>query len=89
VTAHGVALFHTTSGALRAERAVLPVDPSARLVPTPRELSSDCGVALRFDWALAEAVGAALAAAHIEPAGLHQLPGRDGPGGLAPGAGSC
>lgn len=52
--AYGYALFYTSAAAFRAERvAALAGLAGARLVPTPRELSSDCGVALRFDMVLA------------------------------------
>ena len=47
---HGHVLFFTSAAAFRAEKLALGANiQGARLVPTPRELSSDCGVALRFD----------------------------------------
>lgn len=49
----GVVLFHTTTSALRAEKILQKAGLSVKLIPTPRELSSDCGIALRFellDW---------------------------------------
>lgn len=55
---YGYVLFHTSAAAFRAEKAVRESCASAsdtlsgaRLVPTPRALSSDCGVSLRFDLA--------------------------------------
>jgi len=45
---HGIVLFHTTTSALRAEKILQKASLTVRLVPTPRELSSDCGIALRF-----------------------------------------
>lgn len=46
----GYILFHTSSAAFRAERLAPSSGlASPRLVPTPRELSSDCGVCLRFE----------------------------------------
>lgn len=45
----GYVLFHTSAAAFRTERLAIAAGiPGARLVPTPRELSSDCGVAMRF-----------------------------------------
>lgn len=45
----GHVLFHTSAAAFRAEKlSVAAGIADLRLVPTPRELSSDCGVALRF-----------------------------------------
>lgn len=69
----GVALFHTTSAALRAEKTLLRHAVSAKLIPTPREFSSDCGMALRFEWDRTEQVRALLAEARVEIAGLHPL----------------
>ena len=52
---YGYALFHTSAAAFRAEKAAREAGAAgtvavsgARLVPTPRALSSDCGVSLRF-----------------------------------------
>ncbi len=46
--AFSVVLFQSTNAALRgedlAEQAKIPV----KLIPVPRQLSSDCGVCLRF-----------------------------------------
>ncbi len=45
----GYVLFFTSAAAFRTEAlAKKAALAGARLVPTPRELSSDCGVALRF-----------------------------------------
>jgi len=43
-----VALFYSTSLALRAEKVAKSAGCECKLVPTPRHLSSDCGTALRF-----------------------------------------
>ena len=48
---HGVALFYTTSAVMRAEKTLTQKGHSVKLVPTPRQFSSDCGIALRFNWA--------------------------------------
>jgi hypothetical protein len=69
----GVALFHTTSAALRAEKTLLANGLLVKLVPTPREYSTDCGMALRFDWNRVQQVTALLAAARVETAGLYPL----------------
>ncbi len=46
---YGYVLFYTSAAAFRAEKLSGAAGiPGARLIPTPRELSSDCGVALRF-----------------------------------------
>ena len=61
-----VALFHTISAALRAERLLLPTGWPIKLIPTPRQFSSDCGVALRFETARREEVAGLFAQARLE-----------------------
>jgi len=63
---YGVALFHTTSAALRAEKVAQHAGLTVKLIPTPREFSSDCGIALRFDWVAAARVQELLAAAGVD-----------------------
>lgn len=70
---YGVVLFHTTSAALRAEKVAAGNGHAVKLIPTPREFSSDCGLALRCEEADLEQVRSALEAARVEIAGLHQL----------------
>lgn len=73
MSAHGVVLFHTTSAALRAERVVAKAGLAARLVPTPRHLSSDCGISLRFNWPDAEQIERVLKSATVPTAGVFPL----------------
>lgn len=70
---HGVVLFHTTSMAFRAEKSLLRSGFKVKLIPTPRHLSSDCGIALEFDWAQSRQVEPILEQAHVETAGIHCL----------------
>jgi hypothetical protein len=69
----GVVLFHTTSAALRGEKVLQRAGLTVKLIPTPREFSSDCGMALRFPWAQAEEVQAALAAARVDVADIREM----------------
>ncbi len=69
----GVVLFHTSSAALRAEKTLKGAGLAVRLVPTPRELSSDCGIALGFRWNESGRVQTLLGAARVEIAGIHPL----------------
>lgn len=41
-------LFHSTSGALRAEKLLKKKGVAFKIIPVPRHLSSDCGVCIRF-----------------------------------------
>ena len=43
-----VALVYSTSLAMRAEKICRKADIDVKLIPTPRHLSSDCGIVLRF-----------------------------------------
>lgn len=49
MSAYAVVLFATTSAALRAEKAAIAAGLPVKLIPTPRQFSSDCGMSLRFD----------------------------------------
>lgn len=70
---YGVVLFHTTSMALKAEKVLKAGGLAVRLIPTPRQFSSDCGFALRLAWADRERAEELLAEGGVETAGLHQL----------------
>jgi hypothetical protein len=45
---YGVVLFHSTSGALMAEKLLKKAGIAYKIIPVPRHLSSDCGVCIRF-----------------------------------------
>ena len=47
-TSYSVVLFHSTSGALRAEKLLKKEGVAIKIIPVPRHLSSDCGVCIRF-----------------------------------------
>ena len=47
-TPYGVVLFHSTSGALMAERLLKKEEIAYKIIPVPRHLSSDCGVCIKF-----------------------------------------
>ncbi len=46
---YGVVLFHSTTHAIRAEKVLQQAGFEVKMIPTPRQLSSDCGLALRFN----------------------------------------
>ena len=70
---YSVVLFHTTSSAMRAEKTLLRNGLEIKMIPTPRQFSSDCGIALRFETPSAESVRQLLDAARVEIAGTHPL----------------
>jgi len=73
---YGVALFHTTAMTMKAEKALGKEGFSTTLIPTPRQFSSDCGIAVRFAWSQKENVRAALEKAGVEIDGMHELTGQ-------------
>jgi len=46
---YAVVLFFTTNHAMRAERILARAGIANKLIPVPRQLSSDCGVCLRIE----------------------------------------
>ncbi|GFP32744.1 hypothetical protein HKBW3S42_01050 [Candidatus Hakubella thermalkaliphila] len=73
MTEYGVILFHTTSSVMRAEKLLTKADHTVKLIPTPRQFSSDCGIALRFEWSQCEQVRSVLDAASVEIDSVHRL----------------
>lgn len=70
---YGVALFHTTASAMRAEKVLSRAGLQVKLIPTPRQFSSDCGIALRFDWEQKEQVESILSGQKVDTAAIHHL----------------
>jgi hypothetical protein len=69
----GVILFHTNSSALRAEKVLLKGGLTGKLIPTPREFSSDCGIALRFIWKDESQARTLLNSANVEISSIHEM----------------
>lgn len=46
---YSVVLFHSITGALQAEKRLKERGIATKLIPVPRQVSSDCGVCLRFE----------------------------------------
>jgi hypothetical protein len=70
---YGVALFHTNSAVLRAEKILLREGFTIKLIPVPRHLSSDCGIALRFDQSVETRVREILEAANVPLDSIHPM----------------
>ncbi len=58
---------------MQAEAVLLRAGLVAKLIPTPRQLSSDCGLALRFDWPHSEQVEGLLLKMRVDTAGIYPL----------------
>lgn len=72
-----VAIFHGIHRVMKAEKILKQAGADILLIPTPRELSSDCGLALRFAPSEQERVLAVLAAEGLSPAELYRRSGRE------------
>ena len=70
---YGVVLFYSTSAAIRAEKLTQEAGLKVKLIPVPRQLSSDCGISLRFEWDQAEVVRSVLEAKGVEVQGIHRI----------------
>ena len=72
--AQGVILFPSIHFALRAEKLLKEKGTPYKLIPVPRQLSSDCGVCLRIPWEKKEEVLALLAQEKVKVDEAHPLP---------------
>lgn len=67
-----VAIFHSIHRVMKAEKLLKLVGLDILLIPVPRQLSSDCGLAIRFTSDLAEAVLAVLRREELLPTELYR-----------------
>mgnify|MGYP001346138285 CR=1 FL=1 len=68
-----VAIFHSIHRVLRAEQLLKGAGAGFLLIPVPRKLTSDCGLALRISPAQLAEVFVVLDAAGLLPPELYQL----------------
>ncbi len=69
----GVVLFHATHALFRLEKGLKARGVRSQTVPTPRHLSSDCGMALSFAKSDEELVRAAISELELEVQDIHDL----------------
>lgn len=74
----GVFIFHSIHRVMKAEKALKAVGLDVRLMPVPRQLSSDCGLSLAFFLQDREAAEIALDGAGCPPEEIHVLEGKEG-----------
>jgi len=70
---YSVVLFHSTAHALRAEKVLSKAGLRIKMIPTPRQLSSDCGMALRFDRHNQARIAAELEQNRVPTNGIHEI----------------
>ena len=67
----GLISFFASHHAIRAEAVLKRNGLAAQLIPGPKDLSPNCGVALRFEYAMRENVLALLAAKSVRIDGVY------------------
>ena len=67
----GLISFFASHHAIRAETVLTRNGLAAKLIPGPKDLSPNCGVALRFQYAERENVVTLLAAKSVRIGGIH------------------
>jgi hypothetical protein len=68
-----VVLFYSMSGALRAEKLLKGDAVNIKLIPVPRQLSSDCGVCIRFERYDEDLVRQRLVEGKVEIQGIYEI----------------
>jgi hypothetical protein len=70
---YSVVLFHSITGALQAEKRLKEKGIATKLIPVPRQLSSDCGVCLRFELKDESEVKRVLEEERMDIQGIHAI----------------
>lgn len=68
-----IVTFHTTTGAMGAEKFCLANGIPGRLIPVPREITAGCGLAWKAPPEEEQRVAEALKSASIEWAAMHVI----------------
>lgn len=72
-----VAIFHSIHRVMQAEKILKQQAVEVLLIPVPRQLSSDCGLALRYSPDSRERFDQVLAGASLQPAEVFRRLGKD------------
>jgi hypothetical protein len=75
-TLEGVVTFFGSHHALRAENVMRKRGLRAVLIPGPREISPNCGVALRFDYAKKDEVVKLFSESFVHYEDVHHYPAK-------------
>jgi hypothetical protein len=70
---YAVVLVYSTSHAIRAEKVLGNAGVDCKLIPVPRQLSSDCGVCVRVNRADRETTRQLLEEAGVEIEGIQDI----------------
>lgn len=69
----GVILVPSTSAALRGEKVLQRAGLQVKLIPVPREISSNCGISIRFAWSERDLVETALGESKVSIDSIHPM----------------
>jgi len=72
-----VAIFHSVHRVMKAEKLLKQDGAEILLIPAPRQLTSDCGLAIRFAAPQADRVLGLLRREGLLPAELYRREGKD------------
>ena len=70
----GVVTFYGSHHALKADKVLKDTAKPSVLIPGPRDISPNCGVALRFDYEDREGVRTLFEAHHVHYEAIHHYP---------------
>jgi bacterioferritin-associated ferredoxin len=70
---YAVIIVYSTSHAMRIERLLQGTGISCKMIPIPRQISSDCGVCVRILRYDIEAARQVIKAAQVEIEGIHDI----------------
>ena len=71
--AYAVVLFRSTSHAIRAERVLQEAGLRSKMIPVPRQISSECGVCIRLERLDLSDAQRALIEAGMHVEGIHDI----------------
>ena len=70
---YAVVMVYSTNYALKAEKVLQGAGVECKLIPVPRQLSSDCGVCVRIKGKDSKTVLGLLADSQVQIEGIHAL----------------
>lgn len=71
--AYAVIIVYSTSHAIRIEKLLQEMRVPCKLIPVPRQISSDCGVCVRIQRSDIEVAREAIDTAQVEIDGIHEI----------------
>jgi hypothetical protein len=70
---YSIILVYSTSHAMRIEKLLQEKRIPCKMIPVPRQISSDCGVCVRILRSDVEVARQAVATAGVEIEGIHEI----------------